>query len=260
MGINHGVDAHQFAPGVDQRAPGITPVDGRIGLDEAFDGVHAAHRTGFRAHDAGRHGGSQVERVAHGQHPFADFQLVGIAHGQGREVLAFDFDQRQVGLFVRPDDAPFKLPVVVQLHQQFVGLAHHMVVGDDITVGRNNHTRAGTFAFRRLDLPALCASAAESEEIPEEIRKRVLHLHRFRLAVRGHFDIYHGIDRSLRSLGQIHQARRSRHRGRLRPAGRINASHHTEAPDEQGRRAQHFLCCLFHCFYYHIVDIKGFIL
>ena len=238
---------------IDQRATGITTVDGGIRLDEAFYGI-GTHRTCFRTDDTCRHRGSQVEGITHGQDPLSQLQVIGIADRQRREILALDFNQGQIGLLVRTDNAPLELAVVVQLHQQFVRLAHHVVVGHDITVGRNNHSRTRTFTLRGLYLPLLAASAPESEEIAEEVGERILYVHGLRLTVRRHLDVYHCVDGRLRSLGQIHQAGGGGRRLCLDRC--LHASHHTKAAYEKGGCSQYLSCCLFHCFCCHIVHTK----
>ena len=48
-----------------------------------------------------------------------------------------------------------------------------MVVGDDISVGRNNDTRTSSCALGRLYLTALCSAVALTEELSEESSERI---------------------------------------------------------------------------------------
>ena len=41
LGQHRGVDADEFAIGIDQRAAGVADVDGRVGLDEVLEGRDA---------------------------------------------------------------------------------------------------------------------------------------------------------------------------------------------------------------------------
>ena len=50
--IEHGINAHQFALGINERTSRIALIDGRIGLDERLDGV-AAQRARLSANDTG---------------------------------------------------------------------------------------------------------------------------------------------------------------------------------------------------------------
>ena len=72
------IDADDFAVEIEQRAAGIAAIDGGVGLDvivvrPRID-VAVARRD-----DAGGHRAAQAERIADGDHPFAEPQLVGIA-------------------------------------------------------------------------------------------------------------------------------------------------------------------------------------
>ena len=61
---------------VNQRAAGISGIDGRVGLNEIFvifDG--AAEAAALRAHDSHRDGFADAERIADGQDYVADFDF-----------------------------------------------------------------------------------------------------------------------------------------------------------------------------------------
>ena len=71
-----------------------------------------------------------------------------------------------------------------------------MVVGDDVSVSRDNDSRTCGFLLGSLDLSLLCAAVATSEEtaerVAEEIRERVtLHVNGLDLAVLYILDIDH---------------------------------------------------------------------
>ena len=74
-GIYGGVDAHQQAIGIYQRATRIAGVNGGIGLNEILKGVDAQLFATQRAHNARGDGLTDAKGIANGQN--------GIAHLQG---------------------------------------------------------------------------------------------------------------------------------------------------------------------------------
>ena len=72
---DRGVDADHLAVEVEHRPAGVAAVDRRVGLQEVVvgPGVDVAVAGGD---DAGRHRAAEAERVADGDHPVADPQLV----------------------------------------------------------------------------------------------------------------------------------------------------------------------------------------
>lgn len=121
------------------------------------------------------------------------------------QFVGLDFDERQVGLGVSADDAALKFAVVVKFHEQFVGIFHHVVVSYDVAVGREYHARAGTLPLRSLDLALLLAAAAVSEEVAEEIFKRVNILDGLRFAVGGDLYVHNGIDGIFGCIRQVNR-------------------------------------------------------
>ena len=84
-----------------------------------------------------------------------------------------------------------------------------MVVGYDISVGRNDDTRAGSGLLRSLNLTLACAAtlvgrSEESEWVAEELLKRIaLHAYGLRLRVLHILDVYDCRQSLLGSIGQI---------------------------------------------------------
>ena len=72
--VNCGIDAHQIAVNVDQRAAGVAGVDGRIGLDEILEGVDAQMRTTERRDDAHGYCLADAKGIPDGEHHVADPQ------------------------------------------------------------------------------------------------------------------------------------------------------------------------------------------
>jgi len=76
------VDADDLALHVDQRAAGVTPVDGGVGLEEVLVGRHVgadAQLAALGADDTGRDRVFHAQGIADGQDPFAHPDLAGIA-------------------------------------------------------------------------------------------------------------------------------------------------------------------------------------
>ena len=97
----------------------------------------------FGRNDAGGHGFLQSERTADRQHPVSHLHAVRIAQLCDRErLVAFNLDDGQVGFLIRADDfgvAQHSRRIVLQLHPNTVCLLHHVAVGDDITLGIDDH-------------------------------------------------------------------------------------------------------------------------
>ena len=85
------------------------------------------------------------------QHPFANFQVFGIAQLQRRQILAIDLDQRDVRILVGADHLGVVHIAVVETHDHFIGIGHDMMVGQDITIFRNNETGAERAGFAFFD-------------------------------------------------------------------------------------------------------------
>ena len=155
------IDAHHLAIQIEQRAAGITRVDRHIGLDEghvvfvALSRQAAAHG----ADDARRHGIIQPKGRADGQHPLAHLQFAVFSQFEDREVFGVNAQQRQVRARVGTDHFGVELATVTHPDQHAIGAVHHMVVGDNVPVRRNDKARshAHLFVLRRR-------GAAELEE------------------------------------------------------------------------------------------------
>ena len=104
-----GVDADDFAAGVDERPAAVAEVDRRVGLDVVVE-ARVEQLSTDEADDADRHGVDVAERVADGADPLADPQIVGVAQRRRRKVRRpVDPQQRDVGGRVGADDLGAKL-------------------------------------------------------------------------------------------------------------------------------------------------------
>src|SRR5690606_15359233 len=78
---NRRVDPDELAFRIDERSARISEVDGGIGLDEILEIRDAESPSTGRAHDSLRHGLTQSERIADGEHDISGADLVRSAHG-----------------------------------------------------------------------------------------------------------------------------------------------------------------------------------
>ena len=142
--IDGGVDARQTPVGGHQRAAAVAGIDGRVGLDEKL--IVAGRQLGARQgrNDAHGHGLADAERIAHRQHQVAHLHLVAVGEGHHRQPLALgvDLQHRQVGTGVGQQHLGLELAPVVERHGDLGAAFHHMVVGEDQTVGAHDHAAA----------------------------------------------------------------------------------------------------------------------
>src|ERR1700730_18996773 len=97
--VDRGVDADYLALGVEQRAAGISRIDGSIGLDEIV--VVAAEHTALGTDDAGRSRQREAERISDRDHPISNIHAVGVAKLCDRKrIFALDLNEREIGLGV----------------------------------------------------------------------------------------------------------------------------------------------------------------
>jgi hypothetical protein len=100
---NGGIHADDTAFHVEGRSARIAFIDGRIDLDVVVV------RTGpdiaaVRRHDAGRHCATKTKRIPDGDNPVADTRFaVGELH-EGKALVGFNLDERQVGLRIGADN------------------------------------------------------------------------------------------------------------------------------------------------------------
>ena len=150
------------------------------------------HRTSLGADDAGRDGGPELvaKRTADSQNPLTEPQLVGIPERKRRKSLSVNLYQSDIRSRVSTDDLGVIYLVVIQGDLYLRRVGDHVVVGHDVAVRTDDHSRAAS-----LLLPGLRAFIPE-EETEERIRHLILLSHR-------HLHINNSINRSLRGVSQI---------------------------------------------------------
>jgi len=115
---------------------------------------------------ARRHAVLETERRADGNDPFARAQLRRVADLHRRQVLPVDLEHRDVGLRVHADDLRVVLATIRGLDRDLFGIGHHVRIGQDVTVGADDETRA--LAARGRQLTARERRRETAEELAEE--------------------------------------------------------------------------------------------
>ena len=190
--------------GVDQRAARVAGVHRRVGLDERLDPEivgNGSQLPRLGAHDAGRDGRLQVERRTDRQHPFAQTQRIGRSESQRREPLGLDLQQGEVRRRVLADEFGIERTAVVELHLEFRGAVHHVVVRDDVAVPRNNDARTARALFAVLRTPVAAAVVLRNAE---ELQERVVTAPALgHLDLLDSLDVHDGFHRILGGIGQV---------------------------------------------------------
>ncbi|MNT39667.1 hypothetical protein D3C72_1759350 [compost metagenome] len=130
-----GVDAHQLALQIDQRAAGIARVDRCIGLDEVLVAQPADATAAHRRDDARGDRLAETERIADGDHEVAHPQLVAVAQLDVGQVLRRNADQRDVGVAVRAEELGLDRAPIGQCHLHVIGVVDDVVVGQHQAFG-----------------------------------------------------------------------------------------------------------------------------
>ena len=167
-----------FAVHVDQRAARVAGIDGGVGLDERFELAIGNDVAADRRDDAGGNGFIQAEGTADGQHPVADVHAVGVAQlGSGQRLLGVDLDHREIGFRIGADhrrSVGHGLGIAHQVDANLVSLVDHVIVGEDVALGIDDHARAQralAHIGRAAELAAALTTAARlsAEEAVKEI-------------------------------------------------------------------------------------------
>ena len=150
-----GVDPDHFAAGIDQRSAGVAWIDGRVRLDELarlagigrvrIGAVHGAD-------DAARYRETESVRIAEGQHGLSGPNFFRVAPGSAGQIGGVHFQDRQVGQRIGADQFRFQDAPIAGGHADVDGSIDHVIVGDDVAVGRDHDAAAHAV----LDLGLRC--------------------------------------------------------------------------------------------------------
>ena len=143
------VEPDDFPEGVHQRATGIAGIDRGVGLEPGTVFARSGQVALRAGNDADGHGPRESERCAH-RHDEVALDEVGrnaqLREGQGLGVgRAFQFQQGHVGVLVRAQDLRLEGLTVGEEAADLGGLVHHMPVGEQFAIRRNEDPRSGDF-------------------------------------------------------------------------------------------------------------------
>ena len=119
---------------VQQRPPRVAGVDGSIRLDSFIyeRAFGAADRT-ERADDAARHRPRESKGITDRKNFLAHLQVLGFAQHGGNDFGGLDLDHRQIVRAVASNHRRLVGLLVMQRHFQLRGLAHYVIVGEDMS-------------------------------------------------------------------------------------------------------------------------------
>src|SRR5258708_4583536 len=144
-----GVDAHDLAPGIDQRAAGVAGVERGVCLDDVVDKPAGLRAQGSSegADDSGGQSVLKAVGVADGDDQLSHADFMRVAQAHGLEDGCVNAQQREIGVGVFTDQRGGEVASVEQKHSNGVGLVYHMAVGEDESVGGKGEPRAAAAAF-----------------------------------------------------------------------------------------------------------------
>ena len=123
-----------------------------------------------RADNAARHGEAEAKRVAEGQHSLSRVELGRVTPGHAGQARCVYFNDREVGErvgayeFCRQD-----LPVA-HGHVDVHCAVNDVIIGDDVSVGRNNHATAEAVLDPGLGLHRHAELTSERSELLHVLR------------------------------------------------------------------------------------------
>ena len=142
VGVDRGIDADELAIGVDEGTPGVTWIDGRVGLDEILEGIEADMAAAGGADDAHGDGLTDTEGIADGEHHVAHPGPAGLVDGNRREVGQLYLEHRQIGVRIRPEHGGTRFAAVLEHDPDLVGATDQVMIGDDVSLGAHDHAGA----------------------------------------------------------------------------------------------------------------------
>src|ERR1700719_2616989 len=140
------VNADYLTGHIHQRHAGISRIDGGVGLQESLE-LLAHIATILGADNSGRNAALQEsKRIANRQGPISNLNSVGVAEFSGRQIMSdINLYDGKVGLFIRADDLRrVRSLVAIQSDLDLGSLVHDVIVGEDVSLSVDDHTRTQT--------------------------------------------------------------------------------------------------------------------
>src|SRR5271166_4378210 len=123
--------------GNEQWSAAIAGIDGRVGLDQAFERalILATDAAPKRADDANGQRAFQAKRIPDGEHLLANLQSVGIAQVQRWQLAArLDLQQSHVIGFIAAQQRGFITRLIGQRDLELALVGNHVAVGEDLAI------------------------------------------------------------------------------------------------------------------------------
>ena len=162
----------------------------------------------------------KTKRRTDGHDPLPSLQILGFAQFQYGQILTVDLQQRHVGTWIGTDQLGFQLTAISQADEDLVSIGNHVVVGQNVAIGRDDEARAQGLSFTLATATTRCPLLrhATFKELAQHRRQafQVRHLlvgdFALRQFLRG-TDVDHGWRGLLDQLGEIRQLDRLRGHG-----------------------------------------------
>ena len=130
-GEKRGIDTHDLAFEIDERATGIAVIDGGVGLDVVVIGA-VVDVAVERAHDPRAHRHAEPERIADREHRIADLQIAAVGPGERVQLVRHvhledgEIDRTAFREQARPGPA-----AIAEMHGDLQRAIDHVLVRDD---------------------------------------------------------------------------------------------------------------------------------
>ena len=136
---NRCVYSDDFAFHVEKRTARVSPVNCRVGLNVIVIG--SRERAATSRHDTGRHRKALTKWVAHRHDPITDAGEFTVSpRHEGQRLVAYDFQQCEVGVWVCANKFGFQLETLKEFDQDFISPLNHMIVGNDEAILRDHES------------------------------------------------------------------------------------------------------------------------
>ena len=117
---------------VDERAAGIARIDRGVRLNEVLVASRPRPVRPRALTIPEVTALAESEGIADGEHVVADFETIGIAERQRRQVFGRNLQHRDVGVGIAAHERGVKLPIVLQRHDDPVGMLDDVMICQDV--------------------------------------------------------------------------------------------------------------------------------
>src|SRR5437868_4708559 len=119
----------------------------------------------------------ESERTTNREHPVTHIHRVRISEFRNRKLMIYlNLDNSQVGFSVGADHLRVVLHsrrIAIELHPNPICLINHVLIGNDVALGIDNHARSQRMLRRASTLTTEWASTLSAKEAVKEVLKRM---------------------------------------------------------------------------------------